>query len=117
VFLCPDELEKYLISMHNICIMRAYRDFHKVGAASTCWAAASAAEDLQNSYWLLKVSGRTIANWKNRWDLCFVSEGGVEERCVTVELLSSSLGCSPGALGSWKEGLGERSCLIYVKYV
>lgn len=35
----------------------------------------------------------------------------------SVELLSSSLGTSPGTLGSWKAGLGERSCLVYVKYV
>lgn len=35
----------------------------------------------------------------------------------SVELLSSSLGSSPGTLGSWKAGLGERSCLVYVKYV
>lgn len=50
-------------------------------------------------------------------DGIFISGGGIGERGMTVELLSSSLGSSPGTLGSWKEGLGERSCLIYVKYV
>lgn len=71
IFLCLDELEKHCMLMHNICIVRAHRDCHKLGAASVCWAASSSEENLQKSYQLLKVSRRTAANWKNRWDLYF----------------------------------------------
>lgn len=84
IFLCLDELEKYFVLMHSICMVRAYRECHKLEAASTCWAASSSEENLQKSYQLLKVSRRTAANCRNRWDLFFISGGGIGERCMTL---------------------------------
>ena len=67
IFFCPDELVNFML-MHSICIVRAYRDCHKLGAVSMSWVASSSEEDLQKSYQLLKVCRRTAVNWKNRWD-------------------------------------------------
>lgn len=83
IFFCPDELVNFML-MQNICIVRAYRDCHKLGAVSMSWVAFSSEENLQKSYQLLKVCRRTAVNWKNRWDFYFFSGGRIGERCMTL---------------------------------